>query len=130
MIRVSFIDTRPHKGRGKSSRRISKGLRSLYAERLTQGIDTTLQGQEDCRIRIGDETVRWSSRDPVQSPGSNRYPTHGSVMMYLCESSPSSFLRSWPMNTRRYSGCSTLLGPHTAESKARCVITFPACLAR
>lgn len=40
----------------------------------------------------------WSS----SSPGTKRYPTHGSVRMYLRElTSCSSFLRSWPMKTRR-----------------------------
>ncbi len=39
--------------------------------------------------------------------GLNRYPTHGSVSRYFgADGSGSSFLRSCPMNTRRYSGCS------------------------
>src|SRR5438876_412408 len=36
--------------------------------------------------------------------------------MYRGEaSSGSSFFRKWPTKTRRYSGCSTLFPPHTAE---------------
>ena len=54
--------------------------------------------------------------------GLNRYPTQGSVTRYRgLDGSASSFLRSWPMNTRRYSGCSCDASPHTASSSVRCV---------
>ena len=63
--------------------------------------------------------------DAGYSPGSKRYPTQGSVRMYFGEDgSGSIFFRSWPMNTRRYSGCSVLCPPHTAASSARWVITL------
>src|SRR5438105_12433673 len=47
--------------------------------------------------------------------GLKRYPTHGSVTRYRgFDGSGSSFLRSWPMKKRRYSGGSCDASPHTA----------------
>ena len=41
------------------------------------------------------------------SPGSNRYPVHGSVSRYRgVPGSGSIFFRMWPTKTRRYSTCS------------------------
>ena len=41
---------------------------------------------------------------PVKPSGTKRYPTQGSVWMYCLPVSASSFFRSWPTKTRRYSG--------------------------
>src|SRR5438445_5804571 len=78
--------------------------------------------------QLGQRNKEESFYSPV---GKNRYPTHGSVRMYRgWEGSFSTFFRSWPTKTRKYSVCSVKLPPQIAVRIARWVTTLPRLLKR